>query len=300
MMKWLLQLSLIGILVLPAPAFARGGNDRPQSWENLLDRYESICLECMDLRNQRDAGQTVSARRLQLLLDELERLREELKGASDKMPASARYRFEAIRRMYASGVVTNTKPPEIQPFLRIKSPMLTGAAPPAPVPQRRESAVIPADSPSEWILSISAVILPEPTFGVMGSWLGKSWGTYAAFRSSFSRHTTSYDALSDGTSGSIRIWTTGNSASDRLFLTVGPVYRLTDRWALFGGLGAGSRKLCWEDSEGLWMRVNDASRTGLCTELGATFLWQRTAVSASWISLPFSYHALALSAGIRF
>ena len=300
MMKWFLQLSLIGILILSVPAFARGGNDRPQSWENLLDRYESICRECMELRNRKESGQPLSARRLEILLDELEQLREELKGASDKMPASARYRFEAIRRMYASGVVTNTKPPEIQPLLRIKSPMLTGAAPPAPAPQRRESAVIPADSPSGWILSISAVILPEPTFGVMGSWLGESWGAYAAFRSSFSRHTTRYDALSDGTSGSTRIWTTGNSASDRLFLTAGPVYRLSSRWALFGGLGAGSRKLCWEDSEGLWMKVSDASRTGLCTELGATFLWQRIAVSASWISLPFSYNALALSAGIRF
>lgn len=297
MMKWFLRIVLIGLLALSAPVFSWGADAQPQSWESLLDRYESICLECMNLRSRKEAGQTIPARRLQLLLDELEELREQIKGSTDKMPPAARYRFEAIRRMYASGKPMPTRPPTVEGGMLLPWTQLVAMHSTSFQPEPRPTSPLPVRLKPLWSISFSSIILPDPTPGIRMAYYGKKWGGYASVHNNFSRHETAYDALSDGSSGNARIWTSGTSASDRFFLSLGPTYRLGEHFALFAGLGYGYRKLCWEDSEGNWMRIADASPTGLCTELGATFLWRKVSLSASWISLPFSYSGLTLSAG---
>lgn len=302
-MTWLLRAVWTGILVLSAQVYSWAGPACPQGetlWDELLDRYESICRQCLGLRSRQDAGQTISSKQLQGLLDELEQLKEQLRGAGDKMPAAARYRFEAIRRMYASGLLMDTRPPQVEePPL---PPHYYGIhVPSVPFhPFRRPLPPPPAFVRPVWIVSASSIVLPEPAWGARVARLGRKWGGYAAFHSNFSHHETAYDALSDGSSGNARIWTSGLSESDRWFLTAGPSYRLGKYGALSAGLGYGTRKLCWEDSEGAWMRITDASPSGLCAEFGVTFLYRRLALSASWITLPLSYSALSLSAGVVF
>lgn len=90
------------------------------------------------------------------------------------------------------------------------------------------------------------------------------------------------------------------SAVDRFFVTAGPALRLNKWLSLYGGLGYGSRRLCWEDSEGNWMTVSDASPCGLCAELGASVHLGRIILSAGCLSLPASYYALTFSAGYSF
>ena len=302
-MTWLLRAVWTGIIVLSAQVYSWAGPAYQQGdipWDELLDRYESICRQCMDLRNRQEAGQAFSPKQLQDLLNELEQLRGKLKGVSDKMPAPARYRFEAIRRMYASGIPRDTHPPKAL-VIPASPPALILSTPSAPYhPLRKPLPPSPILLQPIWIVSASSIVMPEPAYGARVSRIYRKWGGYAAFHSNFSHHQTAYDALSDGSSGNTRIWTSGVSGCDRWFLTAGPAYRLGKQWVVSAGLGYGTRKLCWEDSEGAWMRITDASPSGLCAELGTSFLYHHFALSASWISIPLSYSALSLSVGVVF
>ena len=256
-------------------------------WDDLLDRYERICRMCLE--GQREAG-----------LRELASLKEEIKGASERMPAAAKRRYEAIRDMYASGVVRDTRPlpyPEaLQPLYLISPVDLPAGCLCGPMP-------VPGAIPKvcyRFSASVTSLVLPEFTPGVKLAYLGHMLGGYAGIYSNFSNHHPSYQALSDGSADGFPVWTSGASAVDRLFVTVGPVLRLTDRFSMYGGLGYGMRRLCWEDSEGTWMEIDDISRRGLCAELGASFRLGRVELSAGWLGLPFSYNALSLSAGFTF
>ena len=271
------------LLMLQIPCMAQAGTQ----WDDLLDRYERICRMCLE--GQREAG-----------LKELESLKEEIKGASDRMPAASRRRYEAVRDMYASGVVRDTRPlpypVSLQPLYLI---------PPLEPPQGCLCDHLPVLGTIPKVrfrfsASVTSLVLPEFTPGVRLVYQGHMIGGYAGVYSNLSSHHPSYQAMSDGTSDGLPVWTSGVSAVDRFFVTAGPAFRLGESVSLYGGLGYGVRRLCWEDSEGAWMEIDDISRRGLCTELGASFHLGRVVLSAGWLGLPFSYNALSLSAGFAF
>ena len=298
-MKGLFRTVLTAFLLLASQYALLAGPGRP--WEKLLDRYELICKKCLEMKNLRDAGENVPASQIKDLLSELESLRSQLKGISDKMPAGARRRFDTIRQMYADGMISDT---HIDTLKAVAAGLVEGTL----LSQRDTASLIPR-SPApgipiklrpRWTASASAVVVPDFAWGAMVSCVGTKVGVYLAFRSSFSKHATSYDALSDGSSGDSRIWTSGTSASDALFVTAGPVLPVSKWLSFFGGLGYGSRKLCWEDTDGLWMKVSDESPAGLCTELGAAVHYWHFSLSLSWLAIPLSYGAAAVSIGYTF
>lgn len=317
LMRSIFRIALFCAVLLAAPVLSRaGGPASPpvgadvDQWTTLLDRYELICRQCLDLKRRQEAGLDVPAGQMLSLLEELDRLRAEIRSASDKMPASARSRFEAIRKMYATGVVLDTRPVTLAAAPAF--PKATLAIPAAPAPAARDAFppgilrcyTPPTGGPRWWILAFfSPLVLPEFSPGVMATFLpglpGKMGG-YAAFRSNFSLHRPTYDALSNGTAGSALIWTSGVSAVDRLFVTAGPVLRVNRRLCLFAGAGYGFRRLYWEDTDGDWARITDASRSGLCIEGGALFLRGRFSFSAGGLLLGGSYPALSLSVGYGF
>lgn len=297
-MKCILRILLLLFLLIPAQGVLFSRESCGPDWDELLDRYERICRMCLDIRRNNASSDGDRKGRLAEVLEELNNLKTELSGLDDKMPAYARRRFATIRQMYATGIIEDTHPVEPPSYL----PEFK-AVPAARAPLSGLAGVLLPASPSpawHWNVSASFQVLPELSAGLMASYTSGKIGAYAAFRSNFSWHDISYSALSDGTSGSSFIWTTGAKAVDRFFLTAGPVLKLTDRLSLFGGAGYGMRRLCWEDSEAAWVQVSDASSTGLCTELGAGLSIGRCMVSASWISLPFSYNGLTLSVGWSF
>ena len=298
-MKSLFRIALTLFLLLLPLLPLQAGPGIP--WEQLLNRYEQICKKSLEIKKLREEGQDVSPVLMRNLLSELESLKTQLKGISDKMPAGARRRFDAIKEMYTAGVFTDTtigqlllpgRQPitakafsERSPVMHTKFPATVGGAP---------------HTHLSWTLSASVMAIPDFAAGAMLSCSGRKVGGYAAFRSNFSSRPTSYEALSDGSSGDSRIWASGKSASDCLFITAGPVVPLTKTVSIFGGAGYGHSKLFWEDTDGLWMKISDASPSGLCTELGAMFSFSRLCISACWIGIPFSYGSAALSVGYRF
>ncbi len=314
LMRRFFRIALFCAVLLAAPVLSRaGGPASPpvgadvDQWTALLDRYELICRQCLDLKRRQEAGLDVPAGQMLSLLEELDRLRAEIRSASDKMPASARSRFEAIRKMYATGVVLDTRPVTLAAAPAF--PKATLAIPATPAPAARDAFppwilrcyTPPTGGPPWWILAFfSPLVLPEFSPGVMATFLPEKMGGYAAFRSNFSLHRSTYDARSDGTAGSALIWTSGASAVDRLFVTAGPVLRVNRRLRLFAGAGYGFRRLYWEDTDGDWARITDASRSGLCIEGGALFLRGCFSFSAGGLLLGGSYPALSLSVGYGF
>ena len=297
-MKCILRLFLSLFLLIPAQGVLFSQEHRGPDWNELLDRYERICMMCLNLREENGSAADGWTGQLSEVLNELNNLKNELTGLDDKMPAYARRRFASIRQMYSTGVIEASRPVEWPSYLPV---VMADPAARAPISGLMGSlSAIPPVEAWHWTLSASLLVLPEFSAGFMAGYTNGKLGAYAAFRSNYSWHDTSYSALSDGTAGTGRIWTTGAKAVDRGFLTAGPVFKLTDRLSLFGGLGYGMRRLCWEDSEGAWVEVSDSSVKGFCTELGASYNIGRCVVSASWLSLPFSYNALALSLGWSF
>ena len=298
-MKSLFRTVLAAFLLLLPLHSLHAGPEHP--WERLLDRYELICKKCLELKNLRDAGEDVPAAQMKDLLSELESLRSQLKGISDKMPAGVRRRFDSIRQMYASGVISDTRIEELpQADAGPSVPTLLSAPAPSGLHPLSPAVSSPPQLPPRWTVSATAAVYPDLAWGGMVSCTWKRIGGYLAFRSNYTCHATSYDALSDGSSGDFRIWTSGKAASDLLLITGGPVFPVTNWFSVFGGVGYGCRRLCWEDSDGQWMRVADASPSGLCTELGVTFSISRISTSISWVAIPAAYDAAAVSLGYIF
>lgn len=283
-------LFLLLFLLLPAQGLLRS-QDYP-SWDDLLDRYERICRMCLDLKDS-DA----SDGRLLDVLAELESLKEEFKGARDRMPAAARRRYELIRRMYASGKVADTRPQPSPPFC---SPLFL--KPPVPARSGSLGAHVPMVPKFlyRYTVSASALVVPEFTPGLRFQWLGGRVGAYAGIYSNFSFRQPSYQALSDGTADGLPVWTSGVSSATLLFVAAGPAVRITDWLSLYCGAGFGMRRLFWEDSEGQWMEVSDISRKGLSAEIGAGFNFGRYSVSAGVLAIPSAYGALSVSVGYNF
>lgn len=279
---------------------ANGGLSHPQavSWEELLDQYELICRRCITLKQRQDAGEAIPSRQLLLLMDKLETLRGKLKTVSDKMPAYARERYNAIRQMYLTGVIVETRPEMLAAVDCKLQPSGTAALGSYSLPDVSPLPVEPRPWPS--VLAVSALIsLPELSYGVSGAYWGQRFGVWGAFRSTFSHHQTAYEASSDGSFNGGRIWTSGKAATDRLFATAGPLVRVGKNAALYGGAGYGAKRLCWEDSNGDWMLVKDASGSGVCYEAGASILIDRYAFSLSWLYLPRTCHTFSLSVGLN-
>lgn len=298
-MKSIFRVVLTAFLLLPSLADSRAGDGVP--WNQLLDRYELVCKKCLELNALRDSGQYVSSRQLMDVMDELESLRSQLRVASDKMPASARRRFKAIRKMYQEGNITDTRqepPPHLDAGSLTPKPVISYTSP-SMVTHMPAASPPPAPRP-RWTIYATSVVIPDLSCGGMVSCTGLRIGGYCAFRSNFSYHDTAYDALRDGSSGDSRIWASGLTATDCLFITAGPVVPATRQLSLFGGAGYGYRRLCWEDTDGLWMRISDTSSSGLCTELGAMWNFSHISLSLSWIALPPTHSAASISIGYRF
>ena len=269
------------------------------SWEELLDRYELICRQCISLKQRKDAGEAVSSRQLISLMYQLESLREELKSVSDKMPAAARRRYFLIRQMYATGEIVDTRTEMLLPlgsmFLHSRAYTefdcpLDGVA---PLPQARPERGA--------IKTVSATVsAPQMAYGFTAAYWGRKVGAWGSVRSNYSYHKTMYLALSDGSSGNGRIWTSGKASTDRFSCTAGPLLRIDKKIALFAGAGYGISRVCWEDFTGDWMLVKDISYTGICYEMGASVIFDPFVLSLTLSVLPKTSASANISIGFSF
>lgn len=75
---------------------------KAQDWDKVLDKYEAMCDECIELMLRAEAGEKVSRTAVSGLLSYLSELRKTLRDGSGSMSPAQRKRFERIRKRYAS------------------------------------------------------------------------------------------------------------------------------------------------------------------------------------------------------
>lgn len=80
-----------------------------KNWDRILDRYEALCGECIDMKNRVESGEKISSKDISKLLNSLGKIREELKDGSGSMTQEQVERFESIRATYQSAFAPQEK-----------------------------------------------------------------------------------------------------------------------------------------------------------------------------------------------
>lgn len=80
-----------------------------KDWDKILDKYERLCNECIELKAKAEAGVKISSGELTSLLNSLGSLRKQLSDGSGTMNAEQKERFATIRSKYNSAVSNNGK-----------------------------------------------------------------------------------------------------------------------------------------------------------------------------------------------
>ena len=70
---------------------------KARNWDKVLDRYEILCQQCLELKRQADSGKEIPKHRFSKLIRELNSLKSELKEASGQMSEEQEERFALIR-----------------------------------------------------------------------------------------------------------------------------------------------------------------------------------------------------------
>lgn len=71
-------------------------------WDKVLDRYEALCNQCIDLKLRAESGEKVSGAEFSRLIGNLNNLRKLLREDSGSMSPAQRSRFSRIRDRYSN------------------------------------------------------------------------------------------------------------------------------------------------------------------------------------------------------
>lgn len=315
MNKVLVSFLLMLFLAFPASA------QRTDGYDSALDKYESICDRCLELRARVEAGQSVDTEALRGLLAELSSLRKTLSGASGKMSAAQSERFEAIKARYTSGIGGKSKTTELLPRLSpLAMPGLrtndlgisesgvwrTADSEASSNPAVASNPVTESLSSKSAVSNVRVAVLasggcfPTPSFGALAAVSWRRVGLYAGYRGNFKSGEYDYVCSSDGVSEYGRVWASGAVRRSRGVVAGGLCVFPTRRLGFYAGAGRSSYTLCWEDSTGKWAEVEDRSYDGFAVDAGLFLTFDRLVFSAGTVS-DFSGHAdLQIGVGVRF
>ena len=95
--------TIISIIFLYITQSAGGFSMPAQTdWDKVLDRYEALCNQCIDLKLRAESGEKVSGAEFSRLIGNLNNLRKLLREDSGSMSPAQRSRFSRIRDRYAN------------------------------------------------------------------------------------------------------------------------------------------------------------------------------------------------------
>lgn len=95
--------TIISIIFLYITQSAGGFTMPAQTdWDKVLDRYEALCDQCIDLKLRAESGEKVSGAEFSRLIGNLNNLRKLLREDSGSMSPAQRSRFSRIRDRYSN------------------------------------------------------------------------------------------------------------------------------------------------------------------------------------------------------
>lgn len=290
------------LVLLTLPSAAQSGD-----WDSALDRYESICNQCIRLRQMSLEGENVSISAFTDLLSQLSDLRNILQVASGQMSASQRIRFQSIRLLYAnSGRETLTTLPQmdmsgvLSDAARISNHDFSSLT--APIPQYNTYLPEPSVLPLKPVIRPGVMVyavLPDLQPGLMFRMDIGRYGFYVKGSVPVNSMKPDFYCKSDGTTDSGFIWTTGKEKTGHISVTAGGTLSLMKYLRLYAGAGYGKRSVLWEDASGLWAEVKDLSAPGLTIDAGLLLL-DDCAVSLMVGVSTLSFRTLSLELGAGF
>lgn len=145
------------------------------------------------------------------------------------------------------------------------------------------------------------------SFGLMVG-VVKKWGWYLKAKYDFKNQETVGECDGDGLNmEGTPMWFTGETASSRMAITTGAMYRVSKPLYLYLGAGYGYKKLAWEMAEGesgtssdQWVENQDETFKGIEADLGLVLRMKNIALSAGLQSNSFKYFEATVGLGIMF
>lgn len=136
----------------------------------------------------------------------------------------------------------------------------------------------------------------------------KKWGWYLKAKYDFKSQETEAECTNLGTNmQGTPMWFTGETASSRLAVTTGAMYRLAKPLYMYLGAGYGYKKLAWEMADGVsgtnsdkWAENTDETFNGIEADLGLVLRTGNFAISAGVQSNSFKYFEATVGVGIMF
>ena len=265
----------------------------------MLERYELLCMQCLQLRLRTSLGENVSKEEAQSLISDFITLNKGIKSQEFELSPAQRRRFSAISRWFTTGVIN--KLPEFEYLPELNDLMI----PEALVKYECVDSLAYAKGirrvrsrPAVFVLaSLSA---PDVSYGLMAGFQVRRSGVYARLSSNYQHCPTSYSCYSDGSlDGSGYFWASGAYKRTNLYASAGPVVGLSRNFSVSAGLGYGSKKIVWEDIEGAWAKVSDKSHSGILVECGALCLLKRLSFSVGIHTIAFRTVGATCGVGVK-
>ena len=263
-----------------------------------LDRYELLCMRCLELKLRTSLEGTVPKQEAQSLINSFLNQNKILKAAQSQMSPAQRRRFSAIGSWFSTGRVEPLSDINEVPYLKgIPSPRYLGIEdhriePPLAEPKKVSLSVVYV------LASISA---PDFAYGMMLGCKFRRNGIYARFDSNYRSCSTSYSCTSDGyLDNGGKFWASGRSARANLGISAGPMFGLGRGLTLYGGFGYGHAKVAWEDVDGEWAAVSDISHSGILVDCGLVYSWESLLFSLGAKTVGFRTASLTCGVGVAF
>lgn len=296
-------------LLLFALFFLLPARAQERDWNGILNRYEHLCNECIDLKTRAQSGLKIDSGQIAPLLDDIRDIRTLIGKEGSSMSPLHKARFERIRRSYISG--SRIAPcPAIDSVSFIATAIacmesrqnLEGINIPDPNSLFPLPASIPHLKKIDYVVSYCMGIVPNLSYGVSLSLADHRthWGGYVRFRSNFVKALSNYNCLSDGSASSGTIWTSGREKVSVIRISVGGRKLFGKYFGLYMGTGWGRQITLWEDISEKWAKVTDWSQDGVLLEGGAILDIGPVEVHAGASGTAFRFAEMELGIGVKF
>lgn len=276
--KSILKIVLVIVLVIAGAGHTHAQTQATTGWDTVLDRYELICSQCMDLRSQIQQGRQVAAADVTSLFQELAQLRNSLQNASGSMTSEQKKRFAEIRDSYQGSTQqamptnepeTVTPPPAI-PETDFEVNDSVPAPPVESIPNPTAERSLPQKGAWQAHVMGMAEFGNIPEYGLAIAVGKQKYGLVLGALSNFRSVSSQYTCLTDGTiTGEGHFWGDGSVSNTRCCLMAGMYCGILDHIIIYANSGVCSTRRYWRDSEGRWARVTDISGNGALLGTGA-------------------------------
>ena len=297
---------LLCTLSFPVQVVAQEEKD----WDSILDRYEHLCNECIDLKIQAQAGMAIKSGQITPLLADIREIRARISQEESSMSTRQKARFERIRRSYTSA--SKLAPcPFIDPLNGGK--LSAGAVEAmetndiinyrlAAYSHRPATGHYARQKKIDFVVSYCMGIVPNLSYGASFSLSDHRthWGGYVSFRSNFIRSGSDYSCLSDGSASSGTIWTSGRERVSITRVSLGGRKVFGKHIGLYLGTGWSRQTTLWEDISGKWAKVTDWSQDGVLLEGGAIMDIGPVEIHAGVSGTAFRFTEMEIGIGILF